>query len=34
MPTLKAWLESKNLTISGKKLDLVERVEEYFESNR
>ncbi|KAH0537587.1 ATP-dependent DNA helicase II subunit 1 [Glutinoglossum americanum] len=32
VPALKNWMESKNLTISGKKLDLVERVDEYFES--
>ncbi|KAI9779938.1 MAG: ATP-dependent DNA helicase II subunit 1 [Geoglossum umbratile] len=28
---LKIWMESKNLTVSGKKADLVERVEGYFE---
>ncbi|KAI9772636.1 MAG: ATP-dependent DNA helicase II subunit 1 [Geoglossum simile] len=30
--TLKSWMESKNLAVSGKKPDLVERVEEYFEN--
>jgi hypothetical protein len=32
VPTLKNWMESKNLAIGGKKPNLVERVEEYFES--
>ncbi|KAH0565533.1 ATP-dependent DNA helicase II subunit 1 [Trichoglossum hirsutum] len=32
IPTLKNWMESKNLTIGGKKPALVERIEEYFET--
>ncbi len=31
MPILKAFLESKNLSTSGRKQDLVERVEGWFE---
>ena len=31
VPQLKAWLQGKNMSGSGKKADLVERVEEYFE---
>ena len=31
IPPLKAWLQGKNMSVSGKKADLLERVEEYFE---
>ena len=31
VPQLKAWLQGKNMSGSGKKADLLERVEEYFE---
>ncbi|KAL9123421.1 MAG: hypothetical protein Q9187_000022 [Circinaria calcarea] len=31
MPVLKAWLGKKGLSLSGKKADLVERIEPYFE---
>ncbi|KZF22944.1 ATP-dependent DNA helicase [Xylona heveae TC161] len=32
VPILKSWMENKGLSTSGKKSDLVERVEEYFEN--
>jgi len=31
VPVLRAWLQSKGLSVSGKKADLVERVEAFFE---
>ena len=31
IPQLKAWLQGKNMTVSGKKVDLLERVEEFFD---
>ena len=31
VPQLKAWLQGKNMSGTGKKADLLERVEEYFE---
>ena len=31
IPELKAWLQSKHLAVSGKKADLVERVESHLE---
>lgn len=31
VPVLRAWLQSKGLSVSGKKADLVERVEALFE---
>ncbi len=31
VPILRAWLQSKGLSVSGKKADLVERVEAFFE---
>jgi len=31
VPVLKAWLQSKGCSIGGKKADLVERVEAFFE---
>lgn len=31
VPALKTWLQGKNLSVSGKKADLVERVESWFE---
>lgn len=31
VPQLKAWLQGKGISGSGKKFDLLERVEEYFE---
>ena len=31
MPVMKAWLQSKGLTSSGKKADLVDRLENWFE---
>ena len=30
MPQLKSWLQMKNMSVSGKKAELVDRVEEYF----
>lgn len=32
IPDLKAWCGSKKLAISGKKVDLVERIQSYFET--
>jgi len=32
MPVLKAWLSSKKLSVGGKKAELVDRVEQWFES--
>lgn len=31
IPQMKAWLQGKNMSVGGKKADLVERVEEFFE---
>ena len=31
LPQLKSWLQTKSISIGGKKADLVERVEDYFE---
>ena len=31
VPQLKSWLQAKNMSVGGKKADLLERVEEYFE---
>lgn len=31
VPVLRAWLQSKGLSVNGKKADLVERVEAFFE---
>jgi len=31
VPVLRAWLQSKELSVNGKKADLVERVEAFFE---
>ena len=32
IPQLKAWLHGKNMSVGGKKADLLERVEEFFEN--
>ena len=31
MPVLKAWLQEKGMTVGGKKADLVEKIEGWFE---
>ncbi|KAI9793710.1 MAG: ATP-dependent DNA helicase II subunit 1 [Peltula sp. TS41687] len=33
VPVLKDWMESKHLNLHGKKADLIERIEEWFEHN-
>ena len=34
MSVMKAWLAAKGLAVGGKKADLVERIEEWFEQKK
>lgn len=32
IPKLKEWAHSKHFTVAGKKAEIIERIEEYFEN--